>query len=170
MSIMELVNGTVIQEGGRNALRLPGIETGSAVYLSYALVTQGPGWQILPSLLLDDWGNQIDGLALYDWIRENGLRFPRAEVFGHSPQGESVQYFLRDLELFEKYPVYAFAADDASPSSGVPLHAVLIPDNGVANGVAAQPPAEASALLREAQVSWWRVNPDQVGLDFMNQV
>lgn len=166
MSIMERVNGTVIQEGGKNALRLSGSDTGSDVYLSYALVTQGPGWQILPSLLLDDWGNQIDGLALYDWIRENGLRFPRAEVFGHSPQGESVQYFLRDLELFEKYPVYAFASDDDAPSSGIPLHAILIPDADVTVGVAAQPPAEASALLREAQVSWWRVNPDQVGLDF----
>lgn len=167
MSAMEPIKGTVIQEDGTNALRMAGDTAESTVYLSYALVTQGPEWQILPSQVLDDWGNRVDGLALYDWIRENGLKFPRAEVFGHSPSGEPVQYFVRDLELFGKYPVYAFTTEDAVPSSGVLLHAVLIPDAGVTSSVATQPPAEAGALLREAEVSWWRVNPDHVGLDFL---
>lgn len=167
MGAMESIRGTVIQEGAKNALRLSEADATATVYLSYALVTQGPAWQILPSLLLDDWGNRIDGPALYDWVRENGLRFPRAEVFGYSPSGESVQYFLRDLELFEKYPVYAFMAEDAPPSSGVLLQAVLIPDEGVASAVPAQPPVEYGSLLRESQVSWWRVNPNQVGLDFL---
>lgn len=167
MSAMEPVQGTIIREGEKHALRLLGVDAKSTVYLSYALVTQGPEWQILPSFLLDDWGNRIDGPALYDWVRDNGLMFPRAEVFGHSPSGEPVQYFLRDLELFGKYPVYAFAAEDASPSSGVLLQAILIPDEEVVSAVPAQPAVESGALLYGAQISWWRINPNQVGLDFL---
>jgi hypothetical protein len=142
-------------------------ESGASVYLAYALITQGPGHQILPASLLDDWGNEIGGLDLYNWIHEHGLRFPRAEVFGFSPSGQEEQYFLRDLELFAKYPVYAYAGESDPVNAGVLLGAILITDSTSSTAQAIEPPDDLVAPLREAQVSWWRVGPEQTDLGFL---
>ena len=162
------LQGSLLIDGGKAALRLDAGESASPIYLSYALVTQGPGHHVLPSVLLDDWGKEIGRLQIYPWLRENGLRFPRAEVFGRSPNGESLQYFVRDLELFGAYPVYAFATEDAPDASGVLLQAILIDDETAVVPRPAAPPDGVSGLLREAQVTWWVVNPRQADLDFLD--
>ena len=126
MIIKEAVHGELVPFGDGLALRLDSHNGAKMVYLAYALVTQGPELRILPSMLLDDWGTEIGGLRLYQWIEDNGLRFPRAEVFGKDPGGNSVQYFLRDLEFFGKFPVYSFAADYAADATGVQLATGLI--------------------------------------------
>lgn len=168
--VMEAISGTLLSDGQNTALRLnlSDPEGEAAVYLAYALVTQGPEYQLLPSMLLDDWGNEIGHLALYQWIRDNTLHFPRAEVFGSTPSGAPEQYFLRDIELFTKYPTYAFSAEDAPISSGVPLQAALIPDEAAESPTPVSPPDHINGPLREARVSWWRVNPRQVELGFIS--
>lgn len=167
MIITQPIPGTLIVDGAQKALRLG--EPGSAerVYLAYALVTQGPEYQILPSVLLDDWGNKVGSLNLYAWIRENGLRFPRAEVFGESPAGAPGQYFLRDLELFGHYPVYAFSGADAPAATGILVRDVLVPDVAVTAPQPTEPPTEIAPPLREGHLRWWRVNPRQAGLGFI---
>ena len=154
--IKQRVAGRLLAAGGRVAVRLGGSEE-PAVYLAYALVTQGIAAQILPALLLDDWGNEIKGLRLYDWVRENGLHFPRAEVFGLTPAGAASQYFLRDMELFAPTPVYA-ATDKAAPiQTWLPVQAVLLPDVAALAPEPATPPDDMHGPLRVACVSWWRV-------------
>jgi hypothetical protein len=168
--IRQPVLGKLLIDGDRAAILLndpTSEESGEQVYLAYALITQGPGNQILPVSLLDDWGNEIKKLELYRWIHENGMHFPRAEVFGFSPTGESEQYFLRDLELIARHPVYAFVEADDSVSSGVLLQAVLIADSEVEHAQPINPPDDISLPLREARVSWWQVNPRQVDLGFL---
>ena len=71
MIIKHAVPGTLIIDDGKAALRLGAPEAPEQVHLAYALVTQGPELQILPALLLDDWGNEVSGLALYGWINDN---------------------------------------------------------------------------------------------------
>jgi hypothetical protein len=165
--IKQAVQGTLLVDGEKTALLMGNSESGATVYLAYALITQGPGHQILPASLLDDWGNEIGKLDLYHWIHENGLRFPRAEVFGYSPSGKREQYFLRDLELFAKYPVYAFGGDDEPANSGVLLRAVLIPDVTTVEPQRIDPPEDLIPPLREAWVSWWRVGLDRADLGFL---
>jgi hypothetical protein len=165
--ITQSVPGTLVVDGEKAALLLGDPEGGALVFLAYALVTQGPEHQILPATLLDDWGNEIGDLELYHWIHENGPRFPRAEVFGYSPAGGQAQYFLRDLELFTKYPVYAFAGHDDSVNSGVLLRAILVPDTRQADAHPIDPPENVTPLLREARVAWWRVGPERVDLGFL---
>lgn len=160
MIIKELVYGKLVGEEDGPVLRLDAEEAGHHVYLAYALVTQGPGHHVLPSVLLDDWGNEIEQLRLYDWIKENGMRFPRAEVFGKTPSGQSVQYFLRDLELFGKYPVYVFAADDAPDSSGTLLPTIVIVEEDADSPEPGGPPDWVSGRLRSAQVEWRRAGPE----------
>jgi len=166
--IRQRVAGTMLVDGDRVALRL-GEAKEPAAFLAYALTTQGIDAQILPGSLLDDWGTEIKNLTLYRWIRENGLHFPRAEVFGVDPQGNTVQYFVRDLELFARYPTYAAADQDAPQRTWRPLTAVLLPDPRVAAPEPAAVAAEARSPLREARLTWWRVPPDQEYLGFLGK-
>ncbi len=140
-----------------------------AVYLAFALVTQGIAAQLLPAVLLDDWGNEIKGLGLYDWVRENGLHFPRAEVFGQTPAGETGQYFLRDMELFAPTPVYAATDKTAPIATWLPLGAVLLPDAALLAPQPAAPPDGLTGPLRLARVSWWRVPTYLDDLAFLDE-
>jgi hypothetical protein len=167
MIIKHSVPGSLWISNDVAALRLAEPDAIDRVYLAYALVTQGPEHQILPSVLLDDWGNEVGNLKLYGWIRENGFRFPRAEVFGESPTGAPVQFFLRDLELLERYPVYAYTDGDMPTAAGVRLRAILLSDESVAAPLRIAPPDDVSELLRQAQVDWWRVGPHEVDLGFI---
>lgn len=160
MIIKESFNGELVPFDDGVALRLGNSINSQTVYLAYALVTQGPELQILPSALLDDWGNEISGLRLYEWIEENGLKFPRAEVFGVDTNGRPVQYFLRDLELFGKYPVYAFSTEDSPDDSGRHVGSILMVSDVTTDPVPAQPPDGISRLLRRGKVNWWLVGPE----------
>jgi hypothetical protein len=163
--VKEAIPGQLIIDGGRIALCLSTSESEHMVYLTYALYTMGVESHILPSVILDDWGNEIRGMSLYAWFREYGERFPRAEVFGVAPDGTETQYFLRDLELYSKYPVYAFPEKDGPISTGILLDAVVYLDGDVTTPIMVSPPTSISAPLRDARVSWWAVPsfPDQLG-------
>lgn len=159
MIIKEPIHGKLVPFGDGLALRLHEGEEADRVFLAYALVTQGPELQILPSVLLDDWGTEIGGLRLYQWIEDNGLQFPRAEVFGKDVHGNPKQYFLRDLELFGKHPTYVFEGEDAPDDAGKSLESVLVTSANVTEPTPIEPPASVSPTLRRAKVKWWLVGP-----------
>jgi hypothetical protein len=173
--IRQRVPGVLLLEGERAALWLEAGGEARFVYLAYALATQLPSGatsaHILPAVLLDDWGTEVKKLELYRWIREFGLQFPRAEVFGLTPQGQPAQYFLRDLDLFGRYPTYAFTEKDAPASAGVLLQAILLPGEGIEQPEPAEPPEDVTSPLRRARLTWWRVaraaDPRQTRLDFI---
>ncbi|RIK22084.1 MAG: hypothetical protein DCC51_05485 [Anaerolineae bacterium] len=71
MIIKEEIKGSIIVNGDIAAIRLAPPESKDVVYVAYALFTQGPEYQILPSVLVDDWGNEIAGMQLYDWIKDD---------------------------------------------------------------------------------------------------
>ncbi len=171
--IRQRIPGVLLIEGERTALRLESGNATQFVYLAYALTTQTLSGDstahILPSVLLDDWGTEVKKLELYRWIREFGLHFPRAEVFGLDPRGLPAQYFLRDLDIFGRYPTYAFAEKDAPPSAGVLLQTILLPDATVDRPEPAMPPEEVTPPLRRARLSWWRANPGQRELGFVEK-
>ena len=166
--IKQRMAATLLADGPWVALRLheEGPEE-EAVYLAFALTTQGIAAQIVPAVLLDDWGKEIKGLALYDWVQEHGWRFPRAELFGVSPHGEAVQYFLRDMELLAPWVVYA-AADKSLPiGDWLPVQAVLLPDGALFAPEPAEVPPDLTGPLRVGRVAWWRVPPDTIDLSFL---
>lgn len=167
--IKQPIPGTIMMDGDVCAIRYSSSESDEVVFLSYALTTLGPGHRVLPSVLLDDWGKEIGGLAFYRWIRDHGQKFPRAEVFGLDPTGAEVQYFLRDLELLSRYPVYAFTEENAPANAGVPIRAILIPDDAADTPQSISPPGDIDSPLREAQVEWWRVNSHKADLRFLHR-
>ncbi|MCB8983047.1 MAG: hypothetical protein H6659_04440 [Ardenticatenaceae bacterium] len=164
-AVKQHVHGRLIQANGRAALLLidlnPTEETAVSLYLRYALVVMGPEDHVLPALLLDDWGNEIRGLEIYQFIREHGDDFPRAEVFGFDLDGSETQLFLRSLELHMRWPCYVYTSADEPLAQGVRLHAVLLPTAGIDAPLAVDRPDEEAIArpLRAAQVNWWQVPP-----------
>jgi hypothetical protein len=153
----QVVHGRIHRQEQRAILLLE--EAAPALLLRCAFVELYGEGQILPALLLDDWGKEIKTIALYDWVREYGLQFPRAEIFGFDPQGRSTQYFLRDLELFSKYPGYIYSGAATAVSEGVLLDAVALPGS-VSVPQRIKRPSTIGGLLRYARVSWWSIRPE----------
>ena len=166
--IKQPIPATLLADGDWVAVRLQADEPeAERVYLAYALTTQGIAAQIVPAVLLDDWGKEIKGLALYEWVSEHGWRFPRAELFGVSPHGQQEQYFLRDMELESPYVVYG-AVDKALPiADWARVQAVLISDEALFAPEPTDVPPDMTGPLRASRVSWWRVPPDTTDLSFL---
>lgn len=155
------VGGQLLLQGRRNALVLhqlkPPKESDNLVYLRYAMVTRGPGDHIFPALVLDDWGRERRSLSLYQWIRENGDRFPRAEIFGFERDGRETQAFLRGMEIYARYPCYAYEEPDIPVQEGHLLYAIFLPDDQADAPQKIKPPKDLDLPLRAARVTWWRV-------------
>jgi hypothetical protein len=141
-----------------------------AIFLSFAFVILGLEEHVLPSLVLDDWGNEIKSLELYRWIREFGERFPRAELFGYGLDGEQRQHFLRDLELQAPFPCYAFATEDSPLAEALAVTDLLMTDPAESLLQQVDAPDEAEYPLCSAAVRWWSVPPGMRVLDLSERV
>lgn len=153
-AIKQKVTG-IILEGEQAGVVLD--DTADLIYLRYAFVTLGPEDHILPAFLLDDWGNEIKGLKLYDWVEENGLYFPRAEIFGFRPSGQQTQIFLRELDLVLKFRCYAFPKAAAPLQDGRLIETIFLPDDSVKEPMPAKRPKNAPKLLLKSAVRWVKI-------------
>lgn len=166
------IQGKLLQENGRFALLLtnpkPDRDADDLHYLGFALVTLGREEHIFPSFLLDDWGNEIKGVKLFRWIRENGNEFPRAEIFGYEKDGSETQVFARALELYVTLPCYVYNSRTALVTEGSLLSAILLPDASVTEAQRIKRPSSDAMKrpLRSARVQWWQVPPGTTAFDF----
>ena len=135
-------------------------EAVASCYLAFALLDRGTEQEIFPESLLDDWGHEIKSLALYEWIQENGIHFPRAEVFGYDRCGNSTQCFLRDLDPLTKYPCYAFEERRQAIIEGVQVVAVGLFDDNTERPVRTKRPPGTESPLNNAKIQWWLIGPD----------
>lgn len=174
-AIAQRISGKLFTENGRAAvlLRDPAApkDRPDLLYLRYAFVTRGPEDHIFPAFLLDDWGREVRSLSLYAWVRDYGEQFPRGEIFGFEQDGRDTQVFLRELELYARFPLYAVVDRDQPVQEGVLLDAVLLPaeEAAVADETAVariKRPAELAFPLSNAHVAWWRVPLDLDAFDF----
>ncbi len=128
--------------------------------LRVALITRGAERHIFPALALDDWGREKKGLSLYQWLYEEGTRFPRAELFGFDAFGHEAQLFLRDLELSYRYPCYVYDVGDAPIAAGQRLHTVFVPgEPGQTEPSKIAPPHHLPFALHRAAIRWRQVDP-----------
>ncbi len=168
-AIKQCVAGRIFEANGSYALLLqhvhPELEAKQLVYLRHAFITMGAEEHIFPGFLLDDWGNEIKSLELYNWVDEFAPQFPRAELFGVDESGQETQLFLRELEQYSKWPCYAYAAVDTPINEGVLITAILLPDETVNEPVQIKRPSWVERPLRRAQVQWWQVPPTIQSLD-----
>lgn len=158
-AIQQVVHGTLLRDGTRTALwwDIDGEASAesSPYYLRFALVERGAEALLFPETLLDDWGREIIGLAVYAWIDANGDLFPRAEVFGRTPTGLSRQCFLRELELGFTLPCFITPQRNAPPTGIIPLDLILLTSDAITQPTRSVPPQAASGPLRRARLHWW---------------
>ncbi|PID85745.1 MAG: hypothetical protein CSB13_06510 [Chloroflexi bacterium] len=166
------IHGKLITENGRSALLLldeePAAKTEKSLYLRFALVIIGPGEHVMPAILLDDWGREIRGLKIYEFLREYGNQFPRAEIFGFDMDGSETQLFVRSLELYNRLPCYAYTDVKQPLAEGLLVEAILLPD-AQTDRVVRLAKAKDSGVkrpLRSAQVSWWKAPAATTTFDF----
>ena len=166
------IHGKLITENGRSALLLlneePTANNENSLYLRFALVIMGPEDHVMPAILLDDWGKEIRGVKIYEFLREFGDQFPRAEIFGFDMDGSETQLFVRSLELYSRLPCYAYTDVKAPLDEGVLIEAILLPNSETDRVVRLEKAKESGVKrpLRSAQVSWWRVPPAITTFDF----
>ena len=174
-AVGQRVSGQLLWENeagqdGRLALLLtnpqPEPDAANVHLLRFAFVLMGTEAHLLPSFLIDDWGGEVRGLAVYDWVRQNGNQFPRAEIFGYNRYGASVQYFLRELELYAKLPLYIYPDRGTPLEAGRLVDAVLLPDESVAVPEKIKRPSQVKRPLGSARVSWWQVPATLTAFDF----
>ena len=148
-------------QDGRLALLLtnpkPEEESDASLILRFAFVTVGPEEHLFPSFLIDDWGGEVRSLALYGWVHENGNQFPRAEIFGFEQNGASVQFFVRELELYTKLPCYVYPNRQTPLAEGKQISAILLPDNAISQPEKTKRPSHVKRPLASARVTWWQV-------------
>lgn len=163
-AVKQRVQGQLLAANGRYALLLyndqPEPEAHPLVYLRFAFITLGVEDLIFPAFLLDDWGNEIKSVELYNWVDEFAPQFPRAELFGFAASGQETQLFLRELEQYGKWPCYAYPSADVPISDGVLIEAILLPDETVPKPVKMKRPSWVKRPLRRARVQWWQVPPN----------
>lgn len=156
--VLQKVQGELIASDGRWALLLN--DSAENLFLSFAYSVLESTEMILPELVLDDWGKEIANLRLYEWIKENGLHFPRAEIFGFDPNGSPRQYFLRELDLMSGYSCFAFRERSSNPEAGLQIEAALILNDNVSEPRKVETPPIIKPPLRHIQVGWWQVRPE----------
>jgi hypothetical protein len=161
-AIGQYVHGMLFVDNGRATLLItdldPALETERSIYLRFAFPFQGTEEPILPVSVLDDWGDEIGGLGLYEWVREFGEQFPRAELFGFDLNGQERQCFLRELELHGRMPCYAYRARDVPLSQGILVESIMLAEASVLVPRKIKPPPTVKRPLRSAMVTWWVVN------------
>lgn len=162
-AIRQHVHGKLFEVGGRAGLLLadaaPTAETADSLYLHFAFILRGVEEAILPAFILDDWGSEIKGLGLYEWVRQFGDQFPRAELFGYDLHGREIQCFLRELELHTRLLCLAYSHKDMPLRGGVSLEAILLVDESVSTPTEVKRPPALPRPLPSVKTSWWLVNP-----------
>jgi hypothetical protein len=170
-AVGQRVAGELLEQGNHTGLIVYDLkliqEPTSLFILRYAFVTRGPGRgdHIFPAFILDDWGREIHSLKLYRWVRENGERFPRAEIFGYEQDGRETQCFLRELELYARLPCYAFHNAEEKVSDGRLVKAIFLRDVSATEIQKIARPPEVGWPLRYAHVSWWQFPVNTAALD-----
>ncbi|MCA9899916.1 MAG: hypothetical protein H6654_00945 [Ardenticatenaceae bacterium] len=174
-AVAQKVSGRLLWENeakrnGRTALLLthpkPDAEAEELLFLRFAFVIMGTEAPLFPSFLIDDWGGEVRGTAVYTWVKENGNQFPRAEIFGFDGQGNETQRFVRELELYARLPCAAYPDRETPLPNGTPIHAILLPDAAVTEPVKIKRPSELKRPLTAARVTWWQVPLTLTTFDF----
>jgi len=125
------------------------------LYLRFALTELNSGGHVFPESILDDWGKEIKNLAIYDWLRENAIHFPRAELFGCHPDEIPVQRFLRELDLTRGHVCYVYRTTTDPLKNGFVVSDVVLPEEGAVEPRIILAPNKFGAIMQAAELRWW---------------
>jgi hypothetical protein len=146
------VTGRLFTNGEQTALLLS--HEGDRHLLRLGYIFRGSEEIFLPETLLDDWGHEVRGVELYRWVKKNAEHFPRAELFGHDLTGQTVQCFMREIDLTARFGCYIYRHATDELSDGVALEAILVLAEDAEQRAVNEAPPNVSFPLRQADVKW----------------
>ena len=153
----KVVHSRIIVVGQRVLLIL---DQSQEIYLRFALTELNSGEHVFPESILDDWGKEIKNISIYRWLRDNGIHFPRAELFGYYLDDIPVQRFLRELDLTRNYACYAYTSITHPLKYGIVVSDVVVSTRGVSEPRSTSAPEHLGHLMKEADVRWWSADLD----------
>ncbi len=125
------------------------------LYLRFALTELNSGEHVFPESVLDDWGKEIKNLSMYRWMGDNGIQFPRAELFGYYLDDIPVQRFLRELDLTRYYVCYVYTSKSQPLKTGIVVSDVVESVGGVREPKSMSAPEHMGYPMIEAELRWW---------------
>jgi len=99
------------------------VSFGPPVHLRFAFALALGQDYLIPAKVVDDRGREIHAPETYDWIESRGAQFPRADVLGQTSAGQTLQRFLKELDLAAR-PL-AYAAPSPQDFPGLPVSLAL---------------------------------------------
>ena len=154
---LQIVSGRIVIDGERALLLL---DDSHEVYLRFALTELNSGAHVFPESILDDWGKEIRNFQIYHWLGENGIYFPRAELFGYGLDNRPVQRFIRELDLTGRFPCYVYLNRSDPLSEGIIISDGVMATSGLRDPDLISTPANLSKLLKDAAIRWWSADCD----------
>ncbi|GMQ77630.1 MAG: hypothetical protein BMS9Abin02_0118 [Anaerolineae bacterium] len=149
---LQIVSGRTVIDDDRALILL---DDSGEVYLRFALVELNSGAHVFPESILDDWGKEIRNFQIYRWLGENGIYFPRAELFGYGPDDKPVQKFIRELDLTRRFPCYVYLNRSDPLSKGIIISDGVMETSGFPGPILIPNPENLSGLLKDAAIRWW---------------
>ncbi len=80
---------------------------------------------LLPSAVVDDYGQRFEAPACYEWLEARGDAFPRSDVLGVLPGGQPISAVVKELDLIE---LAVFASSPAQPDQFEPVDLAILAD------------------------------------------
>jgi len=112
-------NATLVTGPGHASVAAPlgQVAIGDLVLIRITLTRQVDGVQLAPTGVLTERGQEINGAAMWQWLRDDAYQEPRADVFCLSLDGRDEPVMARDLDLDRCPEPYAYALAQARPRS-----------------------------------------------------
>ncbi len=154
---LQVVSGQTVIDNQRAMLLM---DKSGEVFLRFALIELNSGAHVFPESILDDWGKEIKNFQIYQWLGENGIYFPRAELFGYGPDDKPLQRFIRELDLTRRFPCYVYQDRNDPLSGGIIISDGIMAASGLPGPNLISTPANLSELLRNAAIRWWSADCD----------
>lgn len=116
-----ILSATCLTAEGRHLLAFEAIPRehfpafGPPVYLRFGFAPSVGQDYLIPRAALEDHGLEIAAPEVYEWIETRGTLFPRADVFGLTPDSRPAERFMKELDLAARPLAFAARTPDEFP-------------------------------------------------------
>lgn len=130
------------------------------LFVRFGFVIQGIERPFMPAFVMDDWGNEVKKLSIFDWLFKDGDQYPRSEVFGYEETFEGpwfeTQRFVREFELGARYPTFAVSDRAGFPLPEDVVKGIVVIDPAVETVERIKVPVDWPMPLKRTKAPVWR--------------
>lgn len=136
------------------------------LFMRFCFVIQGIERPFMPAFVMDDWGNEVKKLSLFEWLYKDGDQYPRSEVFGfeagHDGEWAETQRFVREFELGAKFPTFVAAGRADFPKKEDRIRGILFVNSDANVVQRIKAPTRWPMPLKRTNLPVWEVPPSRL--------